>query len=67
MSTTPRSTKRKRLDLAGWTYCEGWLPKREAIGVLQLIARHRDEALDLATTKLQRGRKPPPQTKTPLE
>jgi hypothetical protein len=57
MPNAPNSTKRSRLQAAGWVYVEGWIPPHpNNLSLIGWIAHHRAEAERIANTPQERGR-----------
>lgn len=55
--TTPRNTKRQRLERAGWQHVAGWLPRDEAEAVQNMMRKHAPHAEQIGTTgQAHRGR-----------
>jgi hypothetical protein len=58
MTRISKSTKRSRLQAAGWVYVEGWLPMRNGqwLDVWADIAQFAEEAERIANTPQPMGR-----------
>jgi hypothetical protein len=59
MANPPKSTKRSRLQAAGWVHVEGWLPPEHATWADQTrrgILAHKHEAERIANTPQPMGR-----------
>lgn len=56
--TTPRTSKRQRLEAAGYRHVAGWLPEDEARWVAPLIDAHAAEVDRIAETSKPSGRPP---------
>lgn len=55
--TTPRNTKRQRLERAGWRYVSGWLPADEAQDVAVMLKKREPVAEKIgASGPRRRGR-----------
>jgi hypothetical protein len=57
MPNAPNSTKRSRLQAAGWVYVEGWVPPGPGTyDALEWVNLHWEEAARIANTPQERGR-----------